>query len=88
MNDENNNNSDNKNNTYHLPDYSRLLSFPNFKSKLSKKLTVRRDILIAKKSIEENRKEDKKVKEYINFLSAEIKLISYLIDNKDINDEV
>jgi len=86
MNDENNN--DNKNNTYHLPEYYRLLSFPNFKSKLSKKLIVRRDILIAKKSIEENRNKDKKVKEYIDFLASEIKLISYLIDNKDINDEV
>lgn len=87
MNEEKNKNED-KNNTYHLPDYSRLLSFPNFKSKLAKKLTVMRDILIAKKSIEENRHKDKKVKEYIDLLSAEIKMIQWLLDNKDINDEV
>ena len=92
MNDEKNNNDDNKNNTYHLPDYSRLLSFPNFKSKLSKKLTVRRDILIAKKSIEENRNKDKKVKEYIlSFLNEEIKTIArgnYIEDYKTLLQEI
>jgi hypothetical protein len=93
MNNENGNDSfnddkGNRGSNYYLPDYSRLLSFPNFKSKLAKKLTIRRDILITKKSIEENKDEKKKMKSYINFLDAEIKLIQSLLDTKEINDEV
>jgi hypothetical protein len=71
---------------YNLPEYSRLLTFPNFKSKLAKKLKIKQDSLITKKSIEEN--SDKKCNQYIDFLNCEIALIQYLLDSKDIKDDV
>ena len=66
-----------------------MIHFPNFKSKLAKKLSVKRDILITKKSLEENKEGTKKKNQaYLNFLDAEIKLIQNLLDNKEINDEI
>jgi len=87
--DDEKDNFERRDNQYHLPEYSRLIHFPNFKSKLAKKLSVKRDILITKKSLEENKEGTKKKNQaYLNFLDAEIKLIQNLLDNKEINDEI
>jgi hypothetical protein len=91
MNDENENYDDRDNKQggfYNLPDYSRLLTFPNFKSKLAKKLQIKRDSLITKKSLEKNKPEGKGNKEYIEYLNAEINLIQYLLNVKDIKDDI
>jgi hypothetical protein len=69
---------------YLLPEYDRLLSFPNFKPKLVKKLKIKRDTLINKHSIEKN--SDEPCTQYLDFMQAEINLITYLLKVKDVKD--
>ncbi len=80
------NEQEDKNYNYTLPTYSRLLSFPNFKSKLHKKLKVKRDSLIYQVSLEENSSEP--CKHYMSYLKAEINLIQYLLEAKEIKDDI
>jgi hypothetical protein len=82
----NENESNNSKGNYMLPSYQKLLAFPNFKSKLAKKLSIKLEILVNKKALENVKPENKKCKEYINFLEAEINLIQHLLNTKEINE--
>lgn len=78
------NENEDKNYNYTLPTYSRLLSFPNFKSKLHKKLKVKRDSLIYQLSLEKGNA----CEQYLNYLEVEINLIQWLLENKEIKDDI
>jgi hypothetical protein len=87
MSDENNNEQQNPG-FYALPSYQKLLLFPNFKSKLAKKLQVKLEILINKKSLEVTKPKEKQCEQYTQYLSAEINLIQHILNIKEIKDGV
>ena len=63
---------------YSLVSYNKILTFPNLNKGLIRKLKIRQDMLITKHSIEKNNTNNK-CEEYLNYLDAEIKLISFIL---------
>ena len=81
-----------KENYYSLPDYEKLIIFPNFKTKLAKKLTIKLGLLRDKKhytiSRLQSRLNDKLLTVYAGYIEAEIALVEALLNNKEINDMI